>query len=736
MDGEGTGGRGDAAAPPIEAWREHLLNQVLRVVLVLSVAVIGPSVAYLIALGEIGLAVFDLAALGMLATLTFATRLAYRTRALALVGLAYITGAWLVGVIGATGIVYLVGFPVLAALLLGLRAALLSVGASAVTLTAVGLVGWVDARLLVGDGYEAMEWLVISLNLVFVSAVIAVPAALLLRRLETAVATEQWTAATLAGQRRQLARRNEELEHEVAERRRAETEVSRLALAVAQASDLILVADPDGRVIYSNHAAESLTEDGVGLDTGSLTALVGATHATSLGQALVSGSGWSGEVVADGGARNLVLDAAVAPVRGREGTIETFVAVLRDVSSEREMEAKLRRAEKLEALGTLASGVAHDFNNVLSTILVVAERRAAEPARDGLGGDMETILAACHRARDVVRQMMLFGRHTDLDRRPASVRDTVRDALPLLRATLPARITLSTELEADGQVRMRPAEIDQILINLVTNAVYALTTAQTDEPRITVALRRGDADEHAPGWLTLAVADNGPGIDAEQVPRIFDPFFTTKGPTEGTGLGLASVHAAVTSLGAEIEVDNRPGAGCAFVITLPGVVPAHATRDDGSTASGGDPAGQNDTPGAPEGERALIRDDAAPDGRAVTQILLVDDEELLRGTMADALGMLGYGVHEAADGDEGLAAYTRDPDSFDLVITDLTMPGRDGVQLLHDVRALRSTVPVIICSGFADAETSRRLDQDDVTAWLNKPYTLAQLTEVVAAVTR
>ncbi len=707
--------------PAVEAWRVRMLASILRVVFVLATIAVIPSVVFAAANGHHAIAAVDLVALGALAVLTFWPRLGYRTRSLGLIVLTYAVGAWFLGFVGVTGQVYLIAFPVITALLLGLRPAVLAIAITAVTLVAAGLLDHVDDRVFALGDHGTLEWLVIALNIVFVTSVLTIPAAVVLRRLESSIANEQATSHSLEEQRQHLAERNLELEHEVAERRRAEAEVHRLAKAIAQARDLILIADVDGTVVYTNHSANDLVADPVVPRITRIDELGGDEHASALRDAIEAQRPWSGDVRLASSADEIVLDAELAPVRSPDGAVEAFVAVLRDVTTERQMEVHLRRSEKLEALGTLASGVAHDFNNVLATVLAVAEARQLQPGAPGIDEDMGTIITACGRARDVVRQMMTFGRHTDVDRHATSLLDTVYDTLPLLRASLPSRVALLTDLAADGPVRLRTTEIDQILINLVTNATQALVASDTDSPRVRIGLHHAGDDAATPR-LALTVSDNGPGIAPEHLRRIFDPFFTTKGPTEGTGLGLASVHAAVTSLRGEIDVDSRPGQGATFTITLP---------VDGEAVDAVPLAGQ---PG-PQVLKAVETTGTRRDhgGTAGIRILLVDDEQQLRTTMAQALGHLGHMVTPAVDGDDAMTAFAAAPEAFDIVITDLTMPGRDGVQLLRDARAHRPLLPVILCSGYADAASAYDLAADEVSAWLDKPYTIRQLAAAIEA---
>jgi PAS domain S-box-containing protein len=280
----------------------------------------------------------------------------------------------------------------------------------------------------------------------------------------------------------------------------------------------------------------------------------------------------------DGGVR--ILHREVELARDPRGRPEKLVGVIKDVTALREaerrgeeLERQLLHSQKLEALGTLAGGVAHDLNNTLMPILALANLVLEElPEASPLRADLETILQAGGRARDLVKQILAFSRKEDFAREEVDLGRVTREALRMLRAGLPARIAIEERIAAAPKLCGNAGELHQAVVNLVTNAAQAIGA---EAGRITVSIASAADDGAAPA-ICLAVADTGCGIDAAALGRVFEPFFTTKRVGEGTGLGLAVVHGIVTRHGGRIEVDSRPGRGSRFTVTFPALAPSPA----------------------------------------------------------------------------------------------------------------------------------------------------------------
>lgn len=703
---------GQPAVPvdSVDVWRAQITAMVLRVLVVAGALVGVPSIVYALTTGQHAIAAADTGALVLLTGLLVLPQLGTRVRAIGVLVIAYGLGLVLLSSVGLVSHVYLLAVPVLAAVLLGFRAAVIALGINGVTLLVAGLLGFGDDALQLPGISGFLEWSVIGLNLLFVAGVLAVSSAVLLQRLEGSLQDEQRATATLERQRRDLQAGNEELAHQIDQRQRAEAEASRLAAAVTRARDVIVVSDAEGRVTDVNEAAEELRlQLGRTAPWSTLQELGGDDRQREdLRAALTAGEPTAISLAYEVARDTLEFDARITPVIDG-GELRGHVAVLRDVTRERRAEAQLRRAETLEALRVLASSTAHDLNNALGSILAVAESALGRAREEPLRADLTAIVGACDRARDIVGQLGTFGERTELGRTPVRVDAVVEATLPLLRAGvshLGARI--QADLAGGGWVVARSSELEQVLTNLVTNAAQAsrgdpdalIRITVTDEPAPPAPVAAARA---AGPVVRLAVTDQGPGIDPATLERIFEPFFTTKGPTDGTGLGLASVQGIVDSLGGWVDVRTAAGQGTTFDVWLPRATPATAPDDLAVTPA------------------------VSPSGR----LLLVDDEELLRELVAQTLTRAGYEVTTAATGEEAIAGVRADPDRFDLVITDQVMPGLDGQVLARQVHEVRPELPVLLCSGHAD--TTGTPGPGGPSASLAKPYTLADLLGKVAA---
>lgn len=702
---------GPVAVPvdSVAVWRAQITTMILRV-LVFAGALVGvPSIIYALTTGQVAIAVADILALILVIGLLLRPQLGTRVRATGVVAIAYLLGLVLLSSIGLVSHVYLLAVPVLAAVLLGFRAAIIALVVNGVTLLVAGLLGVGDGSLQLPGISGFVEWSVIGLNLLFVSGVLAVSSAVLLRRLEGSLEDEQRAAATLEHQRQELQASNEELGHQIDQRERAEAAATRLAAAVTRARDVIVVSDVDGRVTDANEAAQELRRQlGLTAPWSTLEELGGDDRqCADLRTALLAGEPTAVSLAYEVDRDTLEFDARITPVIDGD-ELRGHVAVLRDVTRERRAEARLRRAETLEALRVLASSTAHDLNNALGSILAVAESALGHAREGPVRDDLTAIVGACDRARDVVGQLGTFGERTELGRTAVRVVTVVETALPLLRASashLGARIQV--ELEGDGHVVARSSELEQILTNLVTNAAQASSGQQDAVIRVTVSDRSAPPPAvgvDMPGPVVrLSVADEGPGIDPATRERIFEPFFTTKGSTGGTGLGLASVQGIVASLGGWVDVQTAAGRGTTFDVWLPQAAPAAQPDGPGHTAA------------------------APPAGH----LLLVDDEDLLRGLVAQTLTRAGYEVTTASTGDEAVARFRADPDRFALLITDEVMPGLGGRELVRQVRVVRPDLPVLRCSGRADDAAGPGVEGP--SDFLAKPYTLADLLGKVEA---
>jgi signal transduction histidine kinase len=379
------------------------------------------------------------------------------------------------------------------------------------------------------------------------------------------------------------------------------------------------------------------------------------------------------------------------------------------------MELQLRQAQKMEAIGTLAGGIAHDFNNILSAINGYTELAQMDVGNDeAVREHLEAVAQGGARAERLVRQILTFSRRQDQERVPTDLGAVVVEALALLKATLPASITIVTDIPGTlPPVLADPTEVHQVVMNLCTNAWHAMQ----DRPgRLDVRLDAvaADADfvEAHPvlamgDYVRLAISDTGHGMDEATIARIFEPFFTTKGPQAGTGLGLSVVHGIIQSYGGAITVYSQPDEGTTFHLYFP--------------------AGEPGEVDAPEPPAALPRGD----GR---RVLIVDDEAPLAHMGRKMLERLGYEVAIATSPAEALEAFRADSGRFDLVVTDLTMPGRSGIDLAADMIGIRPDVRVVLVTGYTATLTPERVQRLGIRELALKPLTLERLATLAERV--
>ena len=396
-----------------------------------------------------------------------------------------------------------------------------------------------------------------------------------------------------------------------------------------------------------------------------------------------------------------------------EGHGIRFLGVVRDVTDERLLEQRVRDAQKLDALGTLAGGIAHDFNNILAVLRGnLAAIRAEIPADHALMPFLVDMANACDRAAALVRQILTFGRQHQAERAVMQLGDVVEEAVKLLRATIPAQVDIRTQL-ADG---LPPALIDrnqvhQIITNLGINSAHAIAPGagvidiQLDEIQVDAVLAQTSPDLHEGRYVRLRFSDSGSGIPKDILERIFEPFFTTKPPHSGTGLGLSVVRGILKNHDAAISVYSEPGKGTRFHLYFP------------ATAAQAAPV-----PGAPTEPRK---------GRG-ERILYIDDEESLVLLAGRMLERMGYRVSGFTDSAQALAAFKAAPGDFDLILTDLSMPGASGMDVAKAILSIRPDIPVLLATGYVrpeDVESARAIGIREVI-W--KPHTVGEMGEQLA----
>lgn len=509
---------------------------------------------------------------------------------------------------------------------------------------------------------------------------------------------------------------------DISQRKQAEDERRRLATAIEQAAESVVITDAQGAIQYVNPAtlqgAGYSREELVGAP---LSLLAGDADGDSAFQemrhAASSGHNWSGRIVSarkDGTCYS--EDATVSPVRDATGAIVNYVIVSRDITEQISMENRLRQAQKMEAIGTLAGGIAHDFNNILSAIIGFTDLAIDDvPEGSQVRQDLEQVLNAGHRARDLVAQILAFSRQTDREIIPVRVQSVTKEAIKLLRGSIPSSINISQEIDTEClPVLADPTSIHQIIMNLCTNAYHAMRekgnviTVRLSQVTIGEMEARRDPELSPGDYIRLEVHDEGHGMDAATQSRIFEPYFTTKERGEGTGLGLAIIHGIVKDLNGVIHVYSEVGQGSTFTILLPTI------------------AGNVDNV---EKKRSSVEELTGNE-----RILLVDDEEPIVSFAREALSRLGYQVTVLLNGTDALNAVRAAPDAFDVVITDQMMPVMKGTELSHRIHEVRPDLPIILCSGFCEDLRDARSKEKNISSHVMKPIIGADLAKAVRGV--
>ncbi|MGI9238107.1 MAG: ATP-binding protein, partial [Woeseiaceae bacterium] len=503
--------------------------------------------------------------------------------------------------------------------------------------------------------------------------------------------------------RRLVAKRTLDLEKELEERRIVEAAKLRLAVAVEQSAEFVLVIDTSECIEYANMSFREVYGH-KGLEGRAFESLAGHKRDQTLTSALqeVRETGrWHGQVVlVPDQADALKVQMSIVPISNEDSEIDGYVATARDVTKEEQLEARIRQGERLSALGTLAGGIAHDFNNLLVPILGYADLIRSE-FPEVVSSYLDGITEASERSRDLVQRIMIFGRGGSGDMKPLNLRLEVEDSISFLKSLLPSTITLHEDLSECGSVLGDRTQIQQLLVNLCSNAGTAMTetggTLRIKLERRVVA--KQDAErlpEILPGeYAVLTIADSGMGMTEETKGRIFDPYFSTRQEDGGTGLGLAIVHGIVANHRGVIDVDSTPGQGTSVHIYLPTIA---------------DEAAQH--------EKNVVAD--APRGHG-QMIMVVDDNELVLTTMTKLLHGLGYETSAWSDPNKAIEAFGSEPNTFHAILADFAMPGMTGIELIEQASAIRPDIPCAILTGNSSAL------QDCDTVVIAKPVLMSEL---------
>lgn len=407
-------------------------------------------------------------------------------------------------------------------------------------------------------------------------------------------------------------------------------------------------------------------------------------------------------------------DELEARVEERTKELRTAYERLKEETHERtQAEHQLRQAQKLEALGTLAGGIAHDFNNILAAIIGFTElARDRLPKENRERRHIDRVFQAGMRGRELVKQMLTFSRQAEQEKKPLRLSGIVKETAKLLRASIPATISIKTTVKSEsGVIFGDPVQIQQVLMNLATNAAHAMQekggVLNIELSDLSVGHTDGNSHGIAPGlYMKLVVRDTGVGIAPGIIDKIFDPFFTTKKLGEGTGLGLSVVMGIVKQSGGYITAESEPGKGSTFIVYFPKVEEKPRTEE-------------TDYEDVPTGHE---------------RILFVDDEEALVEMGEDILAELGYEVICRTSSREALALFRLDPSRFDLVLTDQTMPEMTGVELAREMLLIRPDIPVILATGFSHVVNEESARAEGLGGYVMKPLTKREIAKTIRKV--
>jgi len=410
----------------------------------------------------------------------------------------------------------------------------------------------------------------------------------------------------------------------------------------------------------------------------------------------------------------LVSSSAIQDTNGHG---QYLVHIAKDITEQKRLEEELFQSHKMEAIGTLAGGIAHDFNNILTAILGYSQFVKKEiPAGSPADKDIDMVIQSGLRAAELVKQILSFSRKTDHHLQALTPHPIIKEALQMLRSTLPATIEIKQDIDKEcGKIKADPTNIHQIMVNLCSNALHAM---DQQKGTLTVRLSRENLETRdveayenvaAGSFVVLSVSDTGHGMDTKTMQRVFEPYFTTKKVGEGSGIGLAVIHGIVQDYKGFVKVASTPDQGSTFSVYLPLLEETAAVENDQLTS-------QKD-------EVSLLQGSG--------RILVVDDEEMLVRLNKRRLENFGYIVTATTDSEEALEKIGAHPEQFDLLITDQTMPKMSGMELTHEVHKIKPDMPVIMSTGHSDLITKEKALEMGVSKYVAKPI---QGNELINAV--
>ncbi len=508
---------------------------------------------------------------------------------------------------------------------------------------------------------------------------------------------------------------------DVTARKQAERRSALLEAAVMQSDEPIMILDDRGFIVICNAAAARLYGRAPEALLGaSVAELRGGRMGDDLYEEIVgairAGCSWQGEFRLEGANGARLVARRVSPVFDEHGRVTHQIVVDRDITEERERQAKMEHVQRLESLGVLAGGIAHDFNNLLAAIAGHASlaRMKATPM-DPLLPHLDAIEKTSQRAAELCRQMLAYAGKGQFVVRRIDLSELVGEMTRLLEVSLHKGVVMRYQLAENlPPVEADVAQLQQVVMNLVTNANEAIgersggitvSTGLVSADREYLATMHEEADGLSPGrYVWLEVSDTGCGMDEETQRRLFEPFFTTK--FTGRGLGMSAIRGIVRGHGGAIKVYSEPGRGTTVKVLLPAV------------------GGRAEPLGEPN--------DVARPASCAARVLVVDDEESVREVAAMILEEAGFEVATAADGREAVARFRESPDAWDCVVLDMTMPRMNGAEAFREMRRIRPDVRVLLCSGYDEQAATAQFAGKGLAGFLQKPFSPESLVRTVA----
>ena len=503
---------------------------------------------------------------------------------------------------------------------------------------------------------------------------------------------------------------------DVTKRKQIEEERRRLAEAVSQLDESVIITDRQGTILFVNPAFERNTgyrrEEAIGCKPNILKSDVHEeAFYAGMWQTLLAGRTWKGEITNRKKNGDLFIEkTTISPIFDRKGRIVTFIAVKDDITEQRALEEQLNHAQKMETVGRLAGGVAHDFNNMLCVILgTVQLLMMREQPESPILKELRQIQQAARRSADITRQLLAFSRKQVIDPRVININPLIKDVTRMLNRLLGEDIDILFVPEQDlHNIRIDPGQLHQIITNLAINARDAMPeggklTLETANVFFDDAYCRIHAGFRPGSFVMLAISDNGTGIDPEILPHIFEPFFTTKEQDKGTGLGLASVYGAVKHSNGFINVYSEPGKGSCFKLYFPASIEKE--------------------------EVSPIQDEQTQQAMRSLTVLLVEDDEMVRLMTENMLVTLGHRVLLAENPDQALEVCGEEGENVDLLLSDVILPGMTGRQLFTRIRQVVPAVRVLYMSGYTANVIAHQGVLDQEIVFLQKPFSIRELEE-------